>query len=90
MTGVLVPAAIAVLLSIPAIEASDKPIFPNRLMDRSMIYTALTRAAEQVIFVGDFNAIVSAVERPPVAEQLTIGFPIWMDLANNKVGQSLT
>lgn len=30
-------------------------VFSNRLMDRSLIYTALTRAQEQVLFWGQFR-----------------------------------
>jgi exodeoxyribonuclease V alpha subunit len=41
------------------------PITGHRLLDRSLIYTALTRAQRQVIFVGDENAARLAVERPP-------------------------
>lgn len=32
------------------------PVFPGRLLDRSLIYTALTRAQQHVVFVGDETA----------------------------------
>jgi len=41
------------------------PIFPSRLLDRTLIYTALTRATEQVVLVGDRAALEAAVAAPP-------------------------
>jgi hypothetical protein len=36
------------------------PVFPNRLLDRTLVYTALTRAQEQVVLVGDRDAMEAA------------------------------
>ena len=41
------------------------PIFKSRLLDRTLIYTALTRATEQVVFIGDADALRTAVEATP-------------------------
>jgi len=40
----------------------------NRLLDRTLIYTAITRAESQVIIVGDALAARQAVEAPPRAD----------------------
>lgn len=39
----------------------------NRLLDRTMIYTAVTRARSKVIIVGDRDAAMRAVKAPPKA-----------------------
>lgn len=41
------------------------PITSSRLLDRTLIYTAITRAQEQVILVGDGNVLRRAVECLP-------------------------
>lgn len=41
------------------------PITGNRLLDRTLIYTAITRAQTQVLIVGDQEAAMAAVESPP-------------------------
>lgn len=41
------------------------PITENRLLDRTLIYTAMTRARRQVVLVGDEVAARAAVEREP-------------------------
>jgi exodeoxyribonuclease V alpha subunit len=41
------------------------PITGSRLLDRTLIYTAITRAQEQVILVGDGEALQRAVEAAP-------------------------
>jgi exodeoxyribonuclease V alpha subunit len=38
------------------------PVFPSRILDRTLAYTAITRAAEQVILLGDRTAFQRAVE----------------------------
>jgi exodeoxyribonuclease V alpha subunit len=45
------------------------PITGNRLLDRTLIYTAITRAQAQVILVGDKDAARRAVEAPPRANR---------------------
>jgi exodeoxyribonuclease V alpha subunit len=41
------------------------PIMPSRLLDRTMIYTAVTRAIETVVLVGDPDVIGNAICAPP-------------------------
>ena len=49
------------------------PIFPSRLLDRTLIYTALTRATEQVVLVGDRAALELAVAAPPAPHRRRTG-----------------
>ena len=49
------------------------PVFPSRLLDRTLLYTAVTRAAEQVILVGDRQTLLRAVEEPPRSILRTVG-----------------
>ncbi|WP_144143982.1 ATP-dependent RecD-like DNA helicase [Paraburkholderia sp. BCC1884] len=48
------------------------PITGNRLLDRTLVYTAVTRAQQQVILVGDKLAARRAVEGLPRARQRRI------------------
>lgn len=41
------------------------PVMRSRLLDRTLLYTAVTRAEAQVILVGDVAAAKAAVEAPP-------------------------
>ncbi len=41
------------------------PVRRSRLLDRNLLYTAITRAQTQVILVGDIAAARKAVEAPP-------------------------
>lgn len=43
------------------------PVTKSRLLDRTLLYTAVTRAEAQVILVGDAAAAQAAVEAPPHA-----------------------
>lgn len=51
------------------------PVRKGRLLDRTLLYTAVTRAERQVILVGDMAAAKAAVESPPHAEhrQVALG-----------------
>lgn len=50
------------------------PLFASRILDRSLIYTGLTRAEEQVILIRDRRALDLAVRRPPAAGRREVGF----------------
>jgi exodeoxyribonuclease V alpha subunit len=50
------------------------PIIRSRLLDRTLVYTALTRAVDQVVFVGDREALQTAIEAPPGSQQRRVGF----------------
>lgn len=52
------------------------PVFKSRLMDRTLLYTAITRAAEQVILIGDHAALRDAIESKPFSLQRSVGFKI--------------
>jgi len=52
------------------------PIMKSRLLDRTMIYTALTRGIEQVVFVGDKRALEEAVCKPISASSREVKFNI--------------
>ncbi|MDG1340224.1 MAG: AAA family ATPase [Paracoccaceae bacterium] len=56
------------------------PTFPSKIVDRSLIYTALTRAQEQVHFLGSLNAMQRAIERPAAADVRKTGFGRYLDL----------
>lgn len=51
------------------------PVRRSRLLDRNLLYTAITRAQTQVILVGDMAAAQAAVEAPPHASlrQVALG-----------------
>ena len=40
------------------------PVTPSRILDRSLLYTAVTRAQQQVLLLGDESAAQLAVQRP--------------------------
>ena len=40
------------------------PVYRSRILDRTLVYTAATRAAKQVVFVGDRSVFSTAVEMP--------------------------
>jgi exodeoxyribonuclease V alpha subunit len=50
------------------------PICKSRLLDRTLIYTAITRGVDQVVLIGDLAAAKSAVEALPHAWLRQIGF----------------
>lgn len=50
------------------------PVFPNHLLDQSLLYTALTRGVRQVVFVGDEEAASAAVRASARAAQRQVGF----------------
>jgi len=43
------------------------PIAPSALLDRTLVYTAVTRAVRQIVMVGDVAAAEKAVRDPPRA-----------------------
>lgn len=57
------------------------PIRQSRLLDRTLLYTAVTRAARQVIFVGDKVAFEMAVTMPPAVDQRETTLPLRMLMA---------
>ncbi|WP_096785741.1 ATP-dependent RecD-like DNA helicase [Rhodobacter sp. CZR27] len=49
------------------------PVFRSRLLDRTLIYTAITRGTEQVIILGDQRALAAAIENMPASTARSIG-----------------
>ncbi|NNA21241.1 AAA family ATPase [Pseudomonas lundensis] len=49
------------------------PVRQSRILDRTFIYTAATRAQTQVIFVGDLRAVEEAIVLPPKAFSRQVG-----------------
>lgn len=45
------------------------PVTASRILDRTLIYTALTRASRRVVLVGDPSVIRDAIRRPPQASR---------------------
>lgn len=56
-------------------------IVKDTLLDRSLIYTAITRAIEQVVLVGDEEVIKFAVENVEAIRARTIALDIHLDTA---------
>ncbi len=50
------------------------PVVKSRLLDRTLIYTALTRGMEQVVFIGDRLAFEGAVAGAPHSHERQVGF----------------
>jgi exodeoxyribonuclease V alpha subunit len=48
----------------------------SRLLDRTVIYTALTRGIEQVVFIGDRAAFDAAITAPPHSHERQVGFSV--------------
>jgi exodeoxyribonuclease V alpha subunit len=46
----------------------------EKILDRSLIYTALTRAQKQAVIVGDVAAVRDAIRAEPVAKRRTVLF----------------
>ncbi|MBM6581667.1 AAA family ATPase [Microvirga sp. BT689] len=49
------------------------PVVPTRLLDRALIYTAVTRASRQVALVGDRDVLAAAVAATSAAAQRLTG-----------------
>jgi len=49
------------------------PVMKSRLLDRAMIYTAITRASETAVLVGDIDYISKVVASLPTAGRRTCG-----------------
>lgn len=52
------------------------PVAKSRLLDRTLVYTALTRGVEQVVFVGDRRAFEEAAASPSSGSLRRVGFSI--------------
>lgn len=55
------------------------PVFPSRLLDRTLIYTAITRAVEQVVILGDKKVLAEALAAPPAPRRRRHGLSVVPD-----------
>lgn len=51
------------------------PIHRSRLLDQTLIYTAVTRGVEQVVLIGDESAALEAIRAPASATRRHIALP---------------
>lgn len=65
------------------------PVSRNRLLDRTLLYTATTRAQSQVIFVGDEEAARMAVMQSPRAQLRRVGLSSRLRVALLPTGQHM-
>lgn len=49
------------------------PVVRSRLLDRALVYTALTRATDSVVFVGERDTLLAAIRCPTAAAVRCIG-----------------
>lgn len=59
------------------------PAFRSKVMDRSMVYTALTRAQGRAIFLGDRSALRTATFDPDAVAWRRTGFARWMAVSSS-------
>jgi exodeoxyribonuclease V alpha subunit len=52
------------------------PVFPGPLLDRTLLYTAVTRAIDQVVLIGDIEAFEHAVIATPAPRRRETGLPM--------------
>lgn len=52
------------------------PVFQSRLLDRTLIYTAITRATEQVVILGDRMVLEQALVAPPAPQRRRHGLSV--------------
>jgi len=50
------------------------PLYGSRILEPSWLYTAVTRAERQIVFVGSVDVLAKALERPRAADRRWIGF----------------
>jgi exodeoxyribonuclease V alpha subunit len=54
----------------------------GRLLDRSLIYTAITRASKEVRLIGRSDVIEGAIKRPKAADLRFVGIQRWIEHAS--------
>lgn len=59
------------------------PIFSSRLLDRTLLYTAITRASKKVILLGDQTVFSSSIRNTPISHLRTTGLPRWLHLSRD-------
>lgn len=56
------------------------PVFPSRILDRTLLYTAVTRAQKQVVLVGDRGVFEMAVANAPLSSRRQTGMEYHLGL----------
>ena len=56
------------------------PVFESRILDRTLLYTAITRAQQQVVLVGDRSAFEKAVLEISSASRRETAMHIHLDI----------
>ena len=51
-------------------------VTPSRILDHALVYTALTRGVEQVVFLGDKVAFEAAIRAPALAHRREVAFAL--------------
>jgi exodeoxyribonuclease V alpha subunit len=51
------------------------PIRKSRLLDQTLIYTAVTRGVDQVVLVGDLDATNASIKAPATAARRNVMLP---------------
>ncbi|MBE4471432.1 ATP-binding domain-containing protein [Vibrio parahaemolyticus] len=51
----------------------------GRNLDRTLVYTAITRASQHVVVMGDIDAVREAIMRPPSATHRLVGLGEFLD-----------
>jgi len=64
------------------------PVRKSRVLDRTFVYTAVTRAQVQVILVGDADAARKAIELPPKAFSRKVGLGSMLSLGTAQLRPS--
>lgn len=57
------------------------PIRKSRLLDQSLIYTAVTRGVEQVVLVGDMEEAIAAIQAPAAATRRYVMLPKLLEVS---------
>lgn len=57
------------------------PIRESRLLDQTLIYTAVTRGVDQVVLVGDEQAAMKAIKAPASAARRHIALPTLLEVS---------
>ncbi|MBN8504484.1 MAG: AAA family ATPase [Burkholderiales bacterium] len=52
------------------------PVFRAKNLDRTMLYTAITRATRQVLLVGDRSLAIEVIKNPPSASQRRVSLGV--------------
>jgi len=66
------------------------PIFPSKILDRTLLYTAVTRAANQVVFVGDRGEFERSIVEAPQVDRRETTLPMRLNKPKKEIGYAVT